>query len=65
MKYVKIFIFIIYLIVYGYSAYKTSVAPDESIWAYICVFTFPLIFLWMILYILRSPEKKPEDPIAN
>jgi hypothetical protein len=65
MKYVKIFIFILYLFVYGYSTYKTSVAPNETIWAYICVFVFPFIFYWLASYFINKPEKKSQDLEAN
>jgi hypothetical protein len=65
MKYVKIFIFILYLIVYGYSAYKTSVAPDETYWGYICIITVIYLFMSFIKYIISRPEKKSDDSIAN
>jgi quinol-cytochrome oxidoreductase complex cytochrome b subunit len=65
MRYVKIIIFIMYLIVYGYSAHMTSVQPNETIWPYICLFLFPLIFWRIIAYIISIPEKKSDDSIAN
>ena len=61
-----------YLIVYGYSAHKTSVAPNETYWAYICMITVGYLFIRISKFILSLPDKKPvnseknsEDPIAN
>jgi hypothetical protein len=61
MKYVRTFIFIIYFIVYGYSAHKTSVAPDETIWGYICVFVFAILFIWGTSLFTQNSEKKSEE----
>lgn len=61
MNYVRTFIFIIYFIVYGYSAYKTSVAPDETIWGYICVLVFAILFIWGVSLFTNISEKKSEE----
>jgi hypothetical protein len=69
MKYVNALIFTMYLLVYGYSAYKTSVDPSETYWAYICIFTIGYLFMRTVKFVINLPdkksEKKPEDSIAN
>jgi hypothetical protein len=65
MKYVITLIYILYIIVYGYSAYMTSVAPNELRWGYICVFVFAFLFIWGVSIFTKhsntNSEKKPED----
>lgn len=65
MKYVKLLIFILSLIVYGYSEYKISVGPNEVIWSWICVILFPIIFIWFISYMIHIPQKKSENSIVE
>lgn len=43
MKYLKISIFVACLIIYIYSAYMTSVEPNNVLWGYICTIFFLLI----------------------
>ena len=50
MKILRISIVIIYLIVYGYSAFKTSVEPDRLIWGYICTLVFGILAIMGITY---------------
>lgn len=61
MKYVKIFIFIIYLIVYGYSCHKTSITPDEEIWGYICTAVFGGLFIFVVKEIIKYDTKKKKE----
>lgn len=61
MKYVKIFIFIIYFIVYGYSCHKTSVEPDEHIWGYICTAVFAILFIFMVKAVIEYDKKKKKE----
>jgi hypothetical protein len=63
MKYVKIIIFIMYLIVYGYSVHMTSVKPDETYWSYICIVAIGYIFMKFVNFILSRPEKKTDGPL--
>jgi len=65
MKYVKIFIFILYLIVYGYSAHMTSIKPDETYWGYICIIAVSYIFISFIKFVINFPVKKSDNRIAN
>jgi hypothetical protein len=65
MKYVKAIIFIIYLFVYCYSVHKTSAAPNETYWGYICVVCFGYLFVTLVSFVIKLPpkdsEKNPED----
>lgn len=61
MKYVKIFIFIIYFIVYGYSCHKTSVEPDEIIWGYICTAVFGFLFISLAKVVTEYSSKKKKE----
>jgi hypothetical protein len=61
MKYVKVLIFIMYLFVYSYAVHKTSVAPDETYWGYICVGCFVYLFMTLASFVIKLPNKKSED----
>lgn len=61
MKYIKIFIFIIYLIVYGYSCVKTSISPDEQIWGYICTAVFGYLFIFLVKAVIEHDKKKEKE----
>jgi hypothetical protein len=61
MKYVKVLIFIMYLFIYGYSVHKTSVAPDEIIWGYICVGVFGFLFIWLVSIVVEFSRKNSEE----
>ena len=61
MKFMKAIIFIMYFIVYGYSAHMTSVKPDETYWGYICIIAVGYLFMSFIKFVLTLPEKKSES----
>jgi len=57
MKYVWIFIIIIYLIVYGYSAHMTTIEPERNIWGYICTLVFAILTLIGIHLYSKKTDK--------
>lgn len=61
MKYVKIFICIIYFIVYAYSCNMTIVEPDDTIWGYICTAIFAVMAAWAVSTYTENERKKSED----
>lgn len=61
MKFVKAMIYALYLIVYGYSTYKTSVEPDNVYWGYICVFVFGFLFTWTVAMVIKTDKEKTEE----
>ena len=62
MKYVITLIYILYITVYGYSAYMTSVEPDRPLWGYICTFIFGVLTIWSVtLYSKYSKEHKKKS----
>jgi hypothetical protein len=60
MKILRISIVIIYLIVYGYSVFKTTVEPDNVIWGYICTLVFAILAIMGVSYFAKHNEKKEE-----
>ena len=65
MRYLLIFIYIIYIIVYVYSCNKISTNPDETIWGYICTLCFGIIFIFSVnLYLKHEQEKKKNNDIS-
>jgi len=60
MKILRISIVIIYLIVYGYSVFKTYVEPDNKIWGYICALVFLILAIMGVSYFAKHNEKKEE-----
>ena len=61
MKLLRIAIYMIYFIVYGYSAYMTSVEPEKNVWGYICVFTFGIVAIMAINQFANSSKKNSEN----
>lgn len=62
MKYLTIFIYIIFFIVYGYSCHMTLINPDEIIWGYICAIAFGLISIFSVnIYIKYDKEKRKNN----
>ena len=50
-----------YFIVYGYSAYMTSVEPEKNVWGYICVLTFAIVAIMGISDFANSSKKNSEN----
>jgi len=48
MKFVKILIYVILFILYGYSCYMTSAESKHVIWGYICSADFGVLFLILV-----------------
>jgi hypothetical protein len=64
MKYVRIAIYTMYFIVYGYSARMTSLRPDENKWGYICTFVFAILAI-MFVNQFMSKSKDSDDKSEN
>jgi len=65
MKLLRISIYIMYFIVYGYSAYMTTVEPEKTRWGYICVLTFAIVALMGISDFVNSSKKNSENNSEN
>lgn len=63
MKLINAFIYALYLIVYAYSVWKTSVEPDKIIWGYLCVGIFTYLFIKTVK--LFTKEKKNINESEN
>jgi len=61
MKLLRIAIYMIYFIVYGYSAYMTSVEPEKTRWGYICVLTMLIMSIMAINQFANSSKKNSEN----
>jgi hypothetical protein len=63
MKIVKGIIYTLYLFVYAYGVHKTTVAPDEIIWGYICTGIFGFLFTWTVSIVIKNTKnhEKKED----
>lgn len=57
MKIVKVIIYILYLLVYVYGVHKTTVAPDEIIWGYICCGVILYLFITTVKFIINYSNK--------
>jgi quinol-cytochrome oxidoreductase complex cytochrome b subunit len=65
MKYVRIAIYIIYFIVYGYSAYKTGVEPDNKIWGYICALVFAILSIMFVNHYMNNSKNSDNKSENN
>ena len=61
MKFVKAIIYLLYLIVYAYSAHMTSVEPEKKFWGYLCVVIFAFLFTWTVSVIVKGRENKSDE----
>jgi hypothetical protein len=65
MKYVRIAIYVIYFIVYGYSARMTSLRPNENVWGYICTLVFAILAIMFVSQFMGKREKSEKDSENN
>ena len=49
-----------YLIVYVYSCYMTSVEPNRNIWGYICTGVFVVLFIMLVSVFTNNQKNKNE-----
>lgn len=64
MKFLKILIYVILFILYGYSCYMTSADSRHLIWGYICALDFGILFTMSVSFITKN-QKKKEDHENN
>ena len=57
MKFCKTIIYALYLIVYAYAVWKTSVKPNEVFWGYLCTAIFGFLFVWTISMVVKKQGK--------
>ena len=57
MKFVNAIIYALYLIVYAYAAWKTSVKPEETYWGYLCTVIFGFLFVWTVSLVIKNSNK--------
>ena len=56
---IRLIIILMYMIVYVYSVYKTTVCTDV-VWGWICTFIFGLGAIWGVNAIVKNIPKKEE-----
>ena len=61
MKIIKGLIITMYLIVYAYSVYMTSIEPERTIWGWICTVVFLIFAISAIDLINKVSKKESED----
>ena len=57
MKFVNAIIYVLYLIVYAYAVWKTSVEPNKVIWGYLCTAIFGFLFTWTVSIVIKNSNK--------
>jgi Co/Zn/Cd efflux system component len=57
MKFVNTIIYVLYLIVYAYAAWKISVKPEETYWGFLCVAIFGFLFTWTVSLVVKNDKK--------
>ena len=62
MKLLKAIIYALYIIVYAYAAWMTSLKPEETYWGYICVVIFGFLFIWTVSMIIKNSSKSENKP---
>ena len=65
MKILRISIVIIYLIVYGYSVFKTTVEPDNKIWGYICALVFAILSIMFVNHYMNNSKNSDNKSENN
>ena len=58
MKFLKILIYVILFILYGYSCYMTSADSRHLIWGYICALDFGILFTMSVSFITKNQKRK-------
>jgi 4-hydroxybenzoate polyprenyltransferase len=65
MKLLKATIYALYIIVYAYAVWMTSLKPEETYWGYMCGGIFAFLFLWTISMVVKNDKKKEENNREN
>lgn len=65
MKFAKAIIFLMYLIVYVYSCYMTSVEPNKVFWGYICTGVFVVLFIMLVSFFTKNQQNNSENNKEN
>jgi 4-hydroxybenzoate polyprenyltransferase len=65
MKLLKATIYALYLIVYAYAVWMTSLKPEETYWGFICVGIFAFLFISLISTIIKKDNKTQENNQEN
>jgi uncharacterized membrane protein (DUF485 family) len=61
MKFIKILIYVILFILYGYSCYMTSADSKHVIWGYICAIDFAILFIMSVSYVITYQKKNKNN----
>jgi hypothetical protein len=61
MKLIKILIYVILFILYGYSCHMTSADSKHVIWGYICAIDFGILFTISASYVIRYQKKNKDN----
>ena len=61
MKLIKILIYVILFILYGYSCYMTSADSKRLIWGYICAIDFGILFTMSVSYVITYQKKNKDN----
>jgi 4-hydroxybenzoate polyprenyltransferase len=64
MKFIKAIIYALYIIVYAYAVWMTSIKPEETFWGYLCTGIFGFLFIWTVSMIIKNSEKS-ENKLEN
>jgi len=64
MKFIKAIIYALYIIVYAYAVWMTSIKPEEFFWGYLCTIIFGFLFIWTVSMIIKNSEKS-ENKLEN
>jgi 4-hydroxybenzoate polyprenyltransferase len=65
MKFVKVIIYVLSIIVYAYAAWKISVNPKNLFWGYLCVPIFGYLFIWTVLMVTKNKKNNNKNNEEN
>jgi len=61
MRVLRIVMFAMYFLIYGYSMSKTTIEPNRPVWGYICTLVFSILSIWGVVIFMENNKKDEKN----
>ena len=61
MRVLRIVMFAMYFLIYGYAMCKTTIEPDRPVWGCMCALVFLILSIWGIVIFVEKNKKDEKN----